>query len=200
MILDLDTLSLELLGSIVEDLEDTEPHTALEIAREYGEIVGYIADDGNAEVEYGTETPLEAAQEYVDDGDWGGDDNKTSWITVYTWPVYSLGDARLADSDNKESHTITLEPEVPICTEDEHEWVTPWEILGGLKENPGVQGNGGGVICLEICKHCGCLKVTDTWAQNPETGEQGLTAVEYEEWGEHDYSAAFEVWKEEESL
>jgi hypothetical protein len=28
---------------------------------------------------------------------------------------------------------------------------------------------------------CGCERTTDTWAQNPETGEQGLQSVSYEE-------------------
>jgi hypothetical protein len=27
---------------------------------------------------------------------------------------------------------------------------------------------------------CGCARITDTWAQDPETGEQGLHEVRYE--------------------
>ena len=33
----------------------------------------------------------------------------------------------------------------------------------------------------EVCRHCGCKRTTDTWAQNRETGEQGLREVSYEE-------------------
>jgi hypothetical protein len=28
--------------------------------------------------------------------------------------------------------------------------------------------------------HCGCQKVTDTWAQNPVNGQQGLESIRYE--------------------
>ena len=30
----------------------------------------YLCDDGNAGIEIEADTPVEAAQEYVDDGDW----------------------------------------------------------------------------------------------------------------------------------
>ena len=40
-------------------------------------------------------------------------------------------------------------------------------------------GHGGGVIITEVCRHCGRYQITDTWAQNPENGEQGLTSTEY---------------------
>jgi len=43
----------------------------------------------------------------------------------------------------------------------------------------------------EVCAHCGAYRDTDTWAQDPETGEQGLTSITYlpadeqsEEWAE----------------
>lgn len=29
------------------------------------------------------------------------------------------------------------------------------------------------------CRHCGCGRTVDTWAQDPETGEQGLRSVTY---------------------
>ena len=32
-----------------------------------------------------------------------------------------------------------------------------------------------------MCRHCACKRTTDTWAQNKETGEQGLRSVSYEE-------------------
>lgn len=42
----------------------------------------------------------------------------------------------------------------------------PHEVVGGLKENPGVRGNGGGIIMTEVCQHCGLYRVTDTWDQS----------------------------------
>jgi hypothetical protein len=80
----------------------------------------------------------------------------------------------------RESRTFAIEPDAPGCTEGEHDWQEPYEILGGLKENPGVWGQGAGVIMHSVCMHCGCERVTDTYAQRPDTGEQGLTSVRYE--------------------
>lgn len=92
------------------------------------------------------------------------------------------------ETGEEASDTVTLEPDEPECTEGEHDWQSPHELLGGLRENPGVQGHGGGVVIDEACLHCGCRRTTDTWAQRPDTGEQGLTSVEYEE-GCYDVSA-----------
>ena len=78
--------------------------------------------------------------------------------------------------------TVMLEPEEPDCVDGhDHDWQSPYSVLGGIKDNPGVWGHGGGVIIKECCAHCGAYRVTDTWAQRQDTGEQGLTSVEYED-------------------
>lgn len=84
-----------------------------------------------------------------------------------------------AQEPEPESHTIEINPTEPDCCGGEHKWASPHSVVGGLKENPGVHGHGGGVIVTEVCRHCGCYQVTDTWAQNPCNGQQGLTSVEY---------------------
>ena len=56
---------------------------------------------------------------------------------------------------------------------------SPHEVVGGLEENPGVWGNGGGVIIHEVCQTCGVHRHTNTWAQNPVNGKQGLESVSY---------------------
>lgn len=120
------------------------------------------------------DSPAEAAQEYVDGGDWGDTDESTRWVTVAV--------AEEPDGDDAQDVRVTLEPTEPECAEGEsHDWRAPYAVLGGLEENPGVWGNGGGVILRRVCRHCGTYRVTDTWAQDPETGEQGLTSVSYEE-------------------
>lgn len=82
---------------------------------------------------------------------------------------------------------VAIDPEEPDCVGGhEHDWQSPIELVGGLAENPGVHGHGGGVIITEACLRCGARKVTDTWAQDPETGEQGLTSVAYDEAGYYD--------------
>ena len=146
---------------------------------------GWVVDDGNAEVRYRyASSGREAAELYVDGGDWG-DRSETSWIGVYAWQIGYMIDA---DGDlvileiGREQHTIELPAEEPDCEEGhDHDWRSPHSVLGGLAENPGVSGHGGGVIIREVCAHCGRYRITDTWAQDRSTGEQGLRSVSYEE-------------------
>jgi hypothetical protein len=151
-----------------------------------GEVIdGYLipepgkiwANDGNAEIEYEDMTRAEATQDYVDGGEWG---EGGGWVDVSTYRYGFDADGDWGKCD-RESHTIELEQEIPPCEDgQEHDWQSPLEIVGGIAENPGVWGHGGGVIAVECCMHCGCKRTTDTWAQNPATGEQGLTSVSYE--------------------
>lgn len=84
--------------------------------------------------------------------------------------------------DESERETIAIEPDEPNCLSGhEHDWQSPYEVLGGLEENPGVWGHGGGVIIREVCSHCGTYRVTDTWAQDMSTGKQGLRSVAYKD-------------------
>ena len=132
----------------------------------------FLCNDGNAEVEIEADSAQEAAQEYVDGADWGESD-KTRWVNVYVKEI-----KRRAD---QERITIRLDPPEPECSGgNEHDWQSPLSLVGGIKENPGVQGHGGGVVIAEVCMRCGCARTTDTWAQDPETGEQGLRSVSYE--------------------
>jgi hypothetical protein len=133
----------------------------------------YHADDGHAEIAIEAASAQAAAQEYVDTGDWGPID-ETTWIDVRVWP---------ADGERRDGEVITieLEPDDPACTHDDgHDWQSPHEIVGGISENPGCWGHGGGVIIEEVCLHCGCARTTDTWAQRRDTGEQGLRSLRYE--------------------
>ena len=91
--------------------------------------------------------------------------------------------------EDVESWTFIIDPEEPRCRDEDgrydseanHDWQTPHSILGGLKENPGVWGHGGGVIMKEVCMRCGCARITDTWATNPTNGTQAHTTVTYDE-------------------
>lgn len=51
--------------------------------------------------------------------------------------------------------------------------------MGGIVENPGVVGHGGGIKQCEYCSRCGCRRDTNTWAQDPEDGSQGHTVIGY---------------------
>jgi hypothetical protein len=140
--------------------------------------------DGNGDdtFEIETETQEQAetiaqqkANEWLETGDWD-----TSGGTLYLHARWSLMDA-----DGKEvadgSASATIQPSEPKCTSREgHDWQSPHGIVGGIKENPGVWGHGGGVKITEVCLRCGCGRHTDTWAQDPTTGKQGLESVSYE--------------------
>jgi hypothetical protein len=118
------------------------------------------------------EDALEQAEKWASEGE-----VDTSEGTVYG-TVY----VRDTLTDEQEDATVTFEPAEPECTHDEgHDWQTPHEILGGIEENPGCWGHGGGVKYTEVCMRCGCGKHVDTWAQNSSTGEQGLTSTSYTE-------------------
>jgi hypothetical protein len=147
---------------------------------------GFVASADGCEEDYPyAETAEEAAEDYVSSGDWGDNDGKTFWVDVDTWRRGTVldedGDEVELKIDEK-SHSIAVEPDEPECESDEgcHEWESPFEVLGGIEENPGCWGHGGGVVIREVCRHCGMYREKDTWAQDPNTGAQGLTSVEYE--------------------
>lgn len=159
-----------------------------EMAREHGECV-VVADDGNAEVVM-DETDLEAAaKEYVAGGDYMGPGH----VQVWAWRRWTLGEI-VVDGD-RTCYLVEIPADVPACSADEHEWVAPYEVVGGLKENPGVWGKGGGLIMHRVCAHCGCLQTHDTWATGP-GGEQGLSVTTYDG-GDHQYREAWEAWRAE---
>ena len=146
---------------------------------------GFFADySGTHTIQFPTaETASDAANEYVSDGDWGDPPAGTDWIAIDTWR-----EARAANEDgcletvllDEESHLVPINPEEPPCAGHcDHDWRAPHSVVSGIAENPGVWGNGGGVIAREVCAHCGTYRITDTWAQDPDTGEEGLTSVAY---------------------
>lgn len=96
----------------------------------------------------------------------------TLWIRV------QVRNAVTGEIEARES--VACDEDEPKCVDAElHDWKSPYSVVRGMSQNPGVFGHGGGVIITEVCRHCGTYRVTDTWAQDPDTGEQGLTSVEY---------------------
>lgn len=74
-----------------------------------------------------------------------------------------------------------VDPDEPdcICTAIRHDWRSWLALVGGDRRNPGVFAHGGGVEIHEVCRQCGIERITDTWATDPQTGEQGLRSVSY---------------------
>ncbi|MFA6118237.1 MAG: hypothetical protein WC729_29900 [Sphingomonas sp.] len=139
----------------------------------------YTVTDGHADLLIIADSPEDAAQRYVGSGDWGEaeDDARTQWIDCIVIPLDAAGEPI---ADERETITVTVNPVAPRCRSVHvHDWQSLHEIVGGLKENPGVHGHGGGVVIHQACRHCGARRRIDTWAQRPDTGEQGMESVSY---------------------
>ena len=158
------------------------------IIRPAREFTVHYSDDqcGSTEafiIPAGTENEQDAAAwvkarklaiSWIRGGDW--EDDETSHIAVY----YYIEDDDTTWKDCGESVTVTIQPIIPDCTDGQrHDWQSPYELLGGLKENPGVRGKGGGVVCRKVCAKCGMYRTTDTWASNG--AEQGFTSISYDD-------------------
>lgn len=127
-------------------------------------------DESGERVEIEATSAEEAAREYVEGG--GLTAEGATW-----WAHVSVE----MDDETVETIRVPVHPTEPRCTSGEgHDWQTPHELVGGLRDNPGVFGSGGGVKLHEACVRCGCGKVTDTWATDPVDGRQGLESVRYE--------------------
>lgn len=112
------------------------------------------------------EDAIESAREWCEGGSWG-QDKCTAWVSIRVVELDDEGD----DTDNDESIQVTMHPDEPPCPGmDGHEWT-------GYR----VHSHGGGIISTETCKLCGLKRTRDSWAQDPETGEQGLDSIKYEQ-------------------
>jgi hypothetical protein len=106
------------------------------------------------------------------DGDNYPDREDTYWVRVRV---------ECPETGEVDSDGVRLDIDEPECVAGEdHDWRSPHRIVGGIEENPGVWSHGGGIIMEQVCMRCGCARTTDTWAQDPETGAQGLPSVRYE--------------------
>ena len=142
-----------------------------------------VVSDGNAESCFDPDEfdPSEAAQEYLNSGDWGGDSPRlqTEFVELVSYRVGIRYDGRIDHVDSK-THLMTLDAEEPDCLPGEdHHWDSPLSIVGGISSNPGVFGKGGGTVSCSVCLRCGCRRTVDTWADGP-GGVQGLETEGYQ--------------------
>lgn len=120
----------------------------------------------------------DALHEWTEGGDWDITEG-TVYVSDWARPIDAATGEMLSEIEVTSSHAF--QPEEPDCSEGEHDWQSPYEVVGGIKENPGVWGKGGGIVSKEVCAHCGVYRITDTWAQDRNSGVQGLTEVTYED-------------------
>jgi hypothetical protein len=98
------------------------------------------------------------------------DSERVVWVDV-------PADADTEDiTDEQDSHDCSGEyaPEIPGCdaAEDgEHDWQADYDVVGGIRENPGVHSHGGTTMSFRTCcARCGRYKVeTDYGSRHNET-------------------------------
>ena len=125
---------------------------------------------------------IERAKEWVAEGDFG-DVNETLWASARVREACPLcwGVGKHADDCKRSNEGLldrvvraAVEPLAPPCSGKEgHEWSSDFIV-------PSVRAHGGGIILTECCMHCGCARITDTWAQDLSTGKEGLRSTRYE--------------------
>ncbi|WP_026332133.1 hypothetical protein [Thioalkalivibrio sp. ALE16] len=138
----------------------------------------YQEESGHSETIPNVQTMVEArevAKEWLKDGDWGVE-RKTLYAEATVFEIEEDEDGEETTLDQANVHG-RIDPDEPDCREDEHDWQSPHELLGGMEENPGVWGHGGGVTITEVCAHCGMYRVTDTWDQSQ--GPEPVETIEY---------------------
>lgn len=71
--------------------------------------------------------------------------------------------------------------DAPECLDGgDHDWRSPYSVLGGCKENPGVWGSGHGQVMIKtVCACCGLYRTVDYGATNSSNGTQ-TTRTSYE--------------------
>lgn len=138
-------------------------------------ITTYRVYDANGSIMVEANSPRAAAEEFASAFDAG---DSTIWVSCRVQPLDDAGNP----VGDYESHTVAVDPVEPECEGDhEHDWQSPYSVVGGIRENPGVWSSGGGVKRKTTCAHCGAYQLVDTWAQDPNTGEQGLESISYED-------------------
>jgi hypothetical protein len=140
-----------------------------------------ILYEGGCTEQYEADTIEDAAayaRQSAQDGGWDTSDG-TVFCSIWITEVLDAEDLELG-LEAEELHLLApIEPDEPECVSARgHRWVSPHELLGGCESNPGVWGQGGGVLIRCVCSRCGCYRVVDTWAEYE--GVQGLTRTSYE--------------------
>jgi len=135
---------------------------------ELDHLPGWFADDGNCEVHFPDHNDgHDAAQEYVAGGDWNSPD-KSFAVPVHYYRKHLDGEI---DDSTTGAALIIVHPPEPACSHDDgHDWQAPYEIVGGIRENPGVWGIGGaGISSSTVCLRCGMGREERTATQGRDT-------------------------------
>lgn len=108
----------------------------------------------------------EMAGAWAREGDYHGDGfgRGTVWVDVRIEWTDSDGESRV-----DMARSIAIDPPAPRCARsNEHTW-----------RAVGVWPSGARTRGTDVCAKCGVAKHWDSFAQRPDTGEQGLSSVRY---------------------
>jgi hypothetical protein len=125
----------------------------------------FMVYDEQCRVKITADTAQEAAEEFLNwlENEPDHETRRASCTVAHYGDLWGAG----------EIHTIQLDPTEPPCIDDDgHAWTAPYDIVGGLPENPGVFGRGAGVRIHKICSRCGQHHFIDTSAEDVSSGER----------------------------
>lgn len=109
---------------------------------------------------------LETAADLWKDGSWDG----KSIVTVRVTELDADGD----DTDNADSIDVEVgdDPEAPECTDGQHDWQSPYPVVGGIDSNPGVWSKGGTTMVYKTCcAKCGVYRVETHYGSQRNHGQ-----------------------------
>jgi hypothetical protein len=121
--------------------------------------------------------------------EWAADGGYESRVMVGVRVIELDADGEQTDNQLSAEVEAGPEPEAPKCADgQEHDWQSPYEVVGGIKENPGVWGSSGTRLTVrEVCAHCGYYRVTQHTGSQRNPGELPQT-VTYEDADERSLS------------
>lgn len=112
------------------------------------------------------DSPREAAEKFLED--------LSPEMYAPDYPGYGQVIVRVYVAGDDDYYAFDMD----LGAEPEADDWRPDPDAGGLEENPGVFGHGGGVLIYEVSDSLGLRRITDTWADDGHGGVR--TAVHYE--------------------
>lgn len=134
------------------------------------------------------EDAIEQGREWIEAGDWEqGNDEETLACEVGEIVRDENGDIDADatwDADRHDCSGTLPANDAPECIDgdcDGHDWQSPYSVLGGCKENPGVWGGGHGQVMIKtVCACCGMYRTADYGATSSSNGTR-TTRTTYED-------------------
>lgn len=162
----------------------TENNIALANYRIYDQTGSGVTEDIHAS---SLEDAIRQGREWIEAGDWEqGECEETLECAVAEIIRDEDGDIdedATWSADRHDCSGTLPAKDAPECLDgdpDSHDWQSPYSVVGGIKENPGVWGSGHGHVKIcEVCACCGAYRTTDHGATNSSNGMR-TTRTSYE--------------------